>query len=92
MLGTLGATATFVIFYLMTVFALSWGTTALHYSRQTFLLLQLFAIVFFGLTIPLAAILGENKVKLVPDIAVSGDNGGGLVNVMLARLIAGDKS
>ena len=40
----------------------------------------------------LAAILGENKVKLVPDIAVSGDNGGGLVNVMLARLIAGDKS
>ena len=40
----------------------------------------------------LAAILGENKVKLVPDIAVSGDSGGGLVNVMLARLIAGDKS
>ena len=37
----------------------------------------------------LAAILGENKVKLVPDIAVSGDSGGGLVNVMLARLIAG---
>ena len=40
----------------------------------------------------LAAILGENKVKLVPDIAVSGDSGGGLVNVMLARLIAADKA
>ena len=38
----------------------------------------------------LASILGENKVKLVPDIAVSGDgSGGGLVNVMMARLIAG---
>jgi len=70
-LGTLGATATFVIFYLMTVFALSWGTTALHYSRQTFLLLQLFAIVFFGLTIPLAAILGDKRGARFAMIAVS---------------------
>src|SRR3954465_16038272 len=31
-LGTLIALATFVLFYLMTVFALSWGTTALGYS------------------------------------------------------------
>jgi uncharacterized membrane protein YqiK len=36
----------------------------------------------------LAAILGENKVKLVPDIAVTGDGSGGLVNAMLARMIA----
>src|SRR5262245_15869792 len=35
----------------------------------------------------LASILGENKVRLVPDIAVSGD-GGGLVNAMLARMMA----
>jgi MFS family permease len=37
--------ATFVLFYLMTVFALSWGTSALHYSRQKFLLMQLFDII-----------------------------------------------
>ena len=30
----------------MTVFALSWGTTALGYSRQKFLVMQLFGIVF----------------------------------------------
>ncbi len=37
----------------------------------------------------LAAILGEHKVKLVPDIAVSGDGGsGGLVNAMIARMVA----
>jgi uncharacterized membrane protein YqiK len=36
----------------------------------------------------LASILGENKVKLVPDIAVTGDGSGGLVNAMLARLVA----
>ena len=51
--------ATFVLFYLMTVFALSWGTNALHYSRGKFLLMQLFDILFFALTIPLSAVLAE---------------------------------
>ncbi|MGA7793147.1 MAG: MFS transporter [Candidatus Acidiferrales bacterium] len=57
--GTLVALATFVIFYLMTVFALSWGTTALGYSREKFLVMQLFAIVFFAIFIPVGAILAE---------------------------------
>jgi metabolite-proton symporter len=57
--GTLGSLATFVLFYLMTVFALSWGTTALAYSREKFLVMQLFGIVFFALTIPLGGILAE---------------------------------
>jgi metabolite-proton symporter len=51
--------ATFVLFYLMTVFALSWGTNALHYSRQKFLLMQLFDILFFAITIPISAVLAE---------------------------------
>jgi metabolite-proton symporter len=58
-LGTLIALATFVLFYLMTVFALSWGTTALHFSRRDFLILQLFAVVFFALTIPVSAVLAD---------------------------------
>ena len=58
-LGTLMALATFVLFYLMTVFALSWGTTALGYTRQQFLLIQLFGILFFALTIPLSAVLAD---------------------------------
>src|SRR6201992_1467742 len=57
--GTLSSIATFVLFYLMTVFALSWGTTALHYSRDTFLVMQLAAMVFFAITIPLSAKLAE---------------------------------
>jgi MFS family permease len=48
-----------VLFYLMTVFALSWGTTALGYRRDTFLLLQLVGIVCFALTIPLSAVMAE---------------------------------
>ena len=59
LIGVLASLATFVLFYLMTVFALSWGTTALEYSRQTFLLFQLFGVVCFALTIPLAAVLAE---------------------------------
>ncbi len=57
--GTLISLATFVLFYLMTVFALSYGTTALRYSRNKFLVMQLVGIVFFALTIPLSGILAE---------------------------------
>jgi MFS family permease len=57
--GIMVCMATFVLFYLMTVFALSWGTTALHYDRANFLTLQLIGVVFFGLTIPLSAWLAE---------------------------------
>jgi len=57
--GTLMSLATFVIFYLMTVFTLSWGTSALGYARQDFLLMQLAGIVCFGLTIPVGALLAE---------------------------------
>jgi metabolite-proton symporter len=57
--GILACLATFTLFYLMTVFALSWGTTALHYDRGTFLILQLIGVLFFALTIPIAAWLAE---------------------------------
>jgi metabolite-proton symporter len=57
--GILICLSTFVIFYLLTVFALSWGTTSLHYSRSRFLLIQLFGILFFALTIPVSALLAE---------------------------------
>jgi metabolite-proton symporter len=57
--GVLICLATFVLFYLMTVFALSWGTSALHYSRTEFLLMQLLGVVFFALTIPISAVLAE---------------------------------
>ena len=55
MAGTLIAISAFVIFYLMTVFTLSWGTTQLGYEREAFLRLQLIGVVFFGLAIPCSA-------------------------------------
>ena len=57
--GTLSSLATFVLFYLMTVFTLSWGTTSLGYPRGQFLVMQLFGIVCFAITIPISARLAE---------------------------------
>lgn len=57
--GTLLSIATFVLFYLMTVFTLSWGTSVLGYDRQRFLLMQLCGILCFAITIPISARLAE---------------------------------
>jgi MFS family permease len=70
-LGTIAALTTFVLFYLMTVFLLSWGTTALGYTREEFLLMQLFAILFFGFTIPLSAVLAQRYGRRQTLIAVT---------------------
>ncbi|MGX4642534.1 MFS transporter [Massilia sp. SYSU DXS3249] len=70
-LGTLLATSTFVVFYLMTVFALSWGTTALGYSRTEFLVLQLGAVIFFGLLIPPSALIADRFGRRAAMIAVT---------------------
>jgi len=57
--GILVCLATFVLFYLLIVFALSWGTTALGFSRGKFLQMQLLDTLFFALMIPVSAILAE---------------------------------
>ncbi len=64
LVGTMVSLATFVLFYLMTVFALSWGTTALGYSREKFLVMQLFGILCFALAIPISAVLAERGRRL----------------------------
>jgi len=59
LLGTLAAVATFVLFYIMTVFSLSWATTKLGYSRNVFLPVQMAGVVFFGLAIPVSAVIAD---------------------------------
>ena len=63
--GILVSLSTFVLFYLMTVFALSWATTALHYPRGTFLMIQVVGILFFAAMIPVSALLAERGRKPV---------------------------
>jgi metabolite-proton symporter len=59
--GTFAALATFVIFYLMTVFALSWATSKLGYSRDAFLIVQMVGVLFFAAFIPLSALLADRS-------------------------------
>ena len=63
--ATLTCLATFVLFYLMIVFTLSWATSALHYAKSEFLEMQLVGVVFFALMIPAAAVLAERGRKPV---------------------------
>jgi metabolite-proton symporter len=57
--GTMLCMATFVLFYLMVVFALSWGTTALGIPRGRFLEMQLLDTSLFALMIPVSSVLAE---------------------------------
>ena len=59
--GTLTALATFVLFYLMTVFALSWATSQLGIARERFLTLQMAGVIAFAVTIPLSAWLADRR-------------------------------
>ncbi len=72
--GTFSAMATFVLFYLMTVFALSWGTAQLGYTREQFLLMQMIGVLFFAAGIPLSALYadraGRRRAMMVASLAI----------------------
>jgi len=79
-LGTMMALANFVLFYILTVFCLSWGTGKLGYTREHFLLVQMAGIVFFALTIPCSALLADRHGRRIVQMIVSvGIGGFGLV-------------
>lgn len=85
-IGILVCLATFVLFYLMTVFALAWGTGPLGYSREKFLIMQLVGIAFFAIAIPISAILaerGRRSALLWITVAI------GAFGLILAKLFVG---
>ncbi len=59
--GIFSLLSTFVLFYLMTVFALGWGTTHLGYSRESFLLFQMAGVLCFALLIPVSAHYADRR-------------------------------
>ena len=73
--GTVISIVTFELFYLMTVFCLNWGTSRLGYSRQQFLLIQLFGILFFAATIPISAVMadrtGRRRTLIATTVAIA---------------------
>jgi metabolite-proton symporter len=73
--GTLASITTFLVFYLMTVFTLSWATSDLGYEKRDFLLIQLFAVLFFALFIPISAVvadkIGRRKMLIIATTAIA---------------------
>ncbi|HWB24686.1 MAG TPA: MFS transporter [Chitinophagaceae bacterium] len=73
-LGTLITILVFLFFYLITVFALSWGTTVLMYTRSGFLEAQLVSMIFFAAGIILSAALagrfGQLNMLLLSSIVI----------------------
>ena len=58
-LGTIATITVFLFFYLMTVFTLSWGTSALHYPHSGFLTAQMISMLFFAIGILISAALAD---------------------------------
>ena len=84
--GTFSALATFVLFYLMTVFTLSWGTSKLGYSREIFLQMQMLGVLAFAITIPLSALFadryGRRRMLIIATVAI------GIFGLLFAPLFA----
>ncbi len=70
-LGMFASLSTFVLFYLMTVFALSWATTALGYARKDFLELQMISVALFAIGIPLSALFADRRGRRTMLLAAS---------------------
>lgn len=74
LLGTAATITTFLLFYIMTVFTLSWGTSALHYPKESFLVAQMISMLFFALAIPVSAVLadrrGRNNILVVSGVGI----------------------
>lgn len=69
LLGTFASVTVFLLFYLMTVFTLSWGTSKLNYPHAGFLVAQMISMAFFGVGIVISAVFadryGRNNILIV---------------------------
>ncbi|CAM3466060.1 MFS transporter [Flavobacterium chungbukense] len=73
--GTFAAITTFLVFYLMTVFTLSWATSDLGIVKRDGLLIQLFSVLFFAIFIPVSAVvadkIGRRKMLILATAAIA---------------------
>ncbi len=73
-LGTFASVTVFLLFYLMTVFTLSWGTSNLNYPHSGFLVAQMISMVFFAAGIIISAVFadryGRNTILLLASICI----------------------
>jgi len=79
-IGTFIMLATYTLFYIMTVYSMTYGTTAapngLGIPRNTFLWMQMVAVIGFGIMVPIAGLLadrfGRRKTMIVITLLIIG--------------------
>lgn len=73
--GTFCAITTFLVFYLMTVFTLSWATSDLGFTKRNALLIQLVSVLFFAAFIPISALVadkvGRRRILIFTTLAIA---------------------
>ena len=73
-LGTFASITVFLLFYLMTVFTLSWGTSNLNYTHSRFLVAQMISMLFFAVGILASAAFadrhGRANILIIASICV----------------------
>jgi metabolite-proton symporter len=57
--GSFAMVVCYTLFYISTVFSLSYGVSVLHFSRQSFLGLLCIAVVFMAIATPIAALASD---------------------------------
>ncbi len=82
--GTFSVLACFAVFYLSTAFALGYGTSTLGYDRESFLAVQLGAIIFMALGIVLAGMASDRSTPR--QVLIAGCVGSILVGLLMAPL------
>lgn len=84
--ATLMPVSGYVLFYLVTVFSLSWGTKQLGYSSSWFLTVQMISVLCFAATVPLSALLlehGRRRTFVIATVAT------GLFGFVMPGLLGG---
>ena len=87
LLGTFAMVSCYAIFYISTVFALSWGVGRLGYTRPTFLLFECVAVVFMALAIPVSGAAADRYGRR--PVLLSGLVFTALVGLALGPLLGG---
>ena len=59
--GTFAVVACFALFYLATAFTLGYGTTKLGYPRETFLIVELIAILFLAAGVVVSSVMADRR-------------------------------
>lgn len=84
--GTFAVVCCFAIYYLTTAFALGYGTTTLGFDRQSFLGVQLFAILFMAVGIILSGYAADRWNSRA--VLIGGSAAAVLVGVMMGPMFA----